>query len=60
MHAGLYPMLPDDTTRLLVADFDGKDGSDWRADAAAFVAACRQADVPALAEISRSGVGAHV
>lgn len=60
MHVGLYPMLPDDTTRLLVADFDGKDGSDWRADAAAFVAACRQAGVPALAEISRSGVGAHI
>ena len=60
VHVGLYPMLPDDTTRLLIADFDGKDGSDWRADAAAFVAACRLAGVPALAEISRSGVGAHV
>ncbi len=60
VHIGLYPMLPDDTTRLLVADFDGKDGSNWRADAQAFVAACRQFDVPALAEISRSGSGAHV
>lgn len=60
VHVGLYPMLPDDTTRLLVADFDGKDGSDWRADAAAFVEACRQAAVPTLAEISRSGSGAHV
>jgi hypothetical protein len=37
-----------------------KDSSDWRADAAAFVAACRQFDVPTLAEISRSGAGAHV
>ena len=60
VHVGLYPMMPDDTTHLLVADFDGKDGSDWRADAAAFVAACREFDVPTLAEISRSGAGAHV
>src|SRR5207302_7203511 len=60
VHVGLYPMLSDDTTRLLAADFDGKDGSDWRADAAAFVTACRAADVPALVEVSRSGAGAHV
>jgi hypothetical protein len=57
LHVGLYPMLSDDTTRLLVCDFDDKD---WRGDAAAYVSACADAGVPALVEISRSGAGAHV
>ncbi|WP_438939702.1 TOTE conflict system archaeo-eukaryotic primase domain-containing protein [Catenulispora pinisilvae] len=60
LHAGLYPMLADDRCQLLVADFDGKDGSDWRDDAVAFHAACRAHAVPAHVEISRSGAGAHV
>ncbi|MEU5194555.1 DEAD/DEAH box helicase family protein [Streptomyces scabiei] len=60
LHVGLYPLLADDTCRLLACDFDGKDGSDWRGDATAYTAACRQAGVPALLEISRSGKGAHV
>ncbi len=56
-HVGLYPMLPGDRCRLLACDFD--DG-DWRSDASAYVRACRQAGVDTLAEISRSGAGAHV
>ncbi len=56
-HVGLYPLLSDDRTRLLVCDFD--DG-DWCDDAAAFAAACRRQEISALAEISRSGEGAHV
>lgn len=60
LHIGLYPLLADDTCHLIACDFDGKDGSDWRADAAAYHAACEQAGVPALLEISRSGKGAHV
>ncbi|MFZ3492066.1 TOTE conflict system archaeo-eukaryotic primase domain-containing protein [Streptomyces sp. 5.8] len=60
VHLGLYPLLADDTCRLLAVDFDGKDGSDWRGDAAAYAAVCRGADVPALVEVSRSGAGAHV
>jgi hypothetical protein len=60
MHLGLYPLLADDTCSLLVCDFDGKDGSDWRGDAGAYLAACRDNAVPALLEISRSGSGAHV
>ncbi|WP_455357538.1 TOTE conflict system archaeo-eukaryotic primase domain-containing protein [Streptomyces sp. SYSU K217416] len=59
LHIGLYPLLADDTCRLLACDFDGKDGSDWRADATAYIAACQEARVPALLEISRSGKGAH-
>ncbi|KPI02970.1 hypothetical protein OK074_5120 [Actinobacteria bacterium OK074] len=55
LHIGLYPLLADDTCRLLACDFDGKDGSDWRGDATAYAEACQQAGVPALLEISRSG-----
>ncbi|WP_281157624.1 DEAD/DEAH box helicase family protein, partial [Streptomyces sp. HYC2] len=60
LHIGLYPLLADDTCRLLACDFDGKDGSDWRADATAYIAACHEAGVPAVLEISRSGKSAHV
>lgn len=54
---GLYPMLSDDTCRLLVCDFDA---SDWQLDARAYVDAARNADVPVALEISRSGNGGHV
>lgn len=57
VHVGLYPMLPDDTCQLLAVDFDA---STWAEDAAAYYAACAEAGVPAAAEISRSGNGAHV
>jgi superfamily II DNA or RNA helicase len=57
VHIGLYPMLPDDTCRLLVCDFDD---AEWRADAVAFHAACTEIGVPATLEVSRSGQGAHV
>ncbi|MDI3418809.1 TOTE conflict system archaeo-eukaryotic primase domain-containing protein [Streptomyces luteolus] len=57
LHVGLYPLLTDDTCWLLVCDFDDRD---WRGDAAAYHQACRVAGVPAYAEISRSGEGAHV
>lgn len=60
LHAGLYPLLLDDSCRVLVCDFDGKDGSDWQGGAAAYVTACREAGVPVRMEISRSGAGAHV
>ncbi|WP_354570545.1 DEAD/DEAH box helicase family protein [Glaciihabitans sp. UYNi722] len=56
-HVGLYPMTSNDMCLLLVCDFD--DG-EWRADAQAYVAACSRHGVPAAAEISRSGDGAHV
>ncbi len=56
-HVGLYPLMLDDRTRLLACDFD--DG-EWREDAAAFAAACYEAGIDALAEVSRSGSGAHV
>src|SRR6266853_611610 len=54
---GIYPLLPDETCWLLAVDFDKKS---WMADAAAFVETCRQFQVPAVVERSRSGNGAHV
>jgi superfamily II DNA or RNA helicase len=54
---GVYPLLPDDTTWLVAADFDG---STWRDDALAYAVSCRELGIPAHVEISRSGDGAHV
>ena len=54
---GVYPMLPDETCRFLAVDFDR---STWREDAAAFVGACCDFEVPAALERSRSGNGGHV
>jgi hypothetical protein len=54
---GVYAMLPDETCRFLVADFDG---SSWMEDAAAFMESCQLVGVPASLERSRSGNGAHV
>jgi len=54
---GIYPLLPDETCRFLAADFD-KEG--WREDARAFLDVCRDLDVPAVLERSRSGRGGHV
>ncbi len=55
--AGVYLMLLDETCFFLAADFD-KTG--WREDATAFAAMCRQLELPAAIERSRSGNGAHV
>jgi len=54
---GVYPLLPDDTCRFLALDFDK---AEWRQDVSAFTEVCRQFDVPAYVEVSRSGNGAHV
>lgn len=54
---GVYPMSADGTCRFLAVDFDKKT---WRADAGAFLAACRSKGVPAALERSRSGNGGHV
>jgi hypothetical protein len=55
--AGVYPLLSDDTCYFLAADFDE---AGWKEDALAFIKSCRELDVPATLEISRSGKGAHV
>lgn len=57
IHAGLYPLLPDDTCRLVVCDFDGPS---WTLDALAYVSAARAMGITPALERSRSGDGAHV
>jgi hypothetical protein len=54
---GIYPMLQDETCFLLAVDFD-KEG--WREDAKAFWQTCRDLNIPAVLERSRSGNGAHI
>ncbi len=54
---GVYPLLSDDNCYFLATDFDE---ADWREDALAFMQSCRELQIPAALEISRSGNGAHV
>ncbi len=54
---GVYPLLKDDHCCFLAIDFDKKE---WREDAAGLMQSCRELDVPAALEISRSGNGAHL
>jgi superfamily II DNA or RNA helicase/very-short-patch-repair endonuclease len=54
---GVYPMLRDETCFFLAADFDK---ATWQEDAGAFLETCRQMNVPAALERSRSGNGGHV
>jgi hypothetical protein len=54
---GVYPLLPDETCWFLAADFDKKT---WEYDSLAFLATCRELNVPAALERSRSGKGGHI
>jgi superfamily II DNA or RNA helicase len=54
---GVYPLLPDETCWFIASDFDQ---ADWMADVSQFVETCRQFDIPASVERSRSGNGGHV
>ena len=54
---GIYPLLLDESCWLLAADFDKKT---WHEDTAAFLSVCRELNVPAILERSRSGKGGHV
>ena len=55
--AGVYPMLLDETCFFLAIDLDK---ANWQDDAIAVVETCRQFNVPAALERSRSGNGGHV
>lgn len=60
---GIYPLLPDDTCRFLVFDFDDHEaspGTVWQEDVDALRQICSQNSVPCYMERSRSGSGAHV
>ena len=55
--AAIYPMLADNRTWLLVADFDEEK---WQLDVTAFCKCCREMGLAPAVERSRSGNGAHV
>lgn len=54
---GIYPLLEDNTSWFLVADFDKQN---WKEDAVNFLNACKEKNIPAYLERSRSGNGGHV
>jgi hypothetical protein len=56
-HIGVYPLLQDNTTWFLAADFDK---ANWQDEAIIFLKACKEKEIPAYLERSRSGNGGHV
>ncbi|SEW24745.1 hypothetical protein SAMN05428988_3559 [Chitinophaga sp. YR573] len=54
---GLYPLLQDNTSWLIAADFDEKN---WVEDSRKFIVLCMKKGIPAYLERSRSGKGGHV
>ncbi len=54
---GIYPLLPDNTSYFIAADFDKEN---WREQVLAFVKVCQQVDLKCYIERSRSGNGGHV
>lgn len=54
---GVYPLLQNNTSLFLVADFDKQN---WREEAVNFLNACKEKNIPAYLERSRSGNGGHV
>jgi hypothetical protein len=54
---GVYALLPDETCWFLAADFDK---TTWEYDSLAFLEMCRELNVPAALERSRSGKGGHI
>lgn len=68
---GVYPLLPDDTCRFIVFDFDNHEkgaeendfankDNEWKEEVDAVRAICKEQGIDALAERSRSGRGAHL
>jgi len=54
---GLYPLLHDNTSWFIAADFDE---ANWIEECRAFIKICEEHDIPAYLERSRSGKGGHV
>ncbi len=54
---GIYPILPENASYFIVADFDREN---WLVDSKAFIAACTGVGLTAYLERSRSGNGGHV
>ncbi|WP_290859364.1 DEAD/DEAH box helicase [Flavobacterium sp.] len=56
-HIGIYPLLKDNTSWFIVADFDKVE---WVDDCKKFITACNEKGISAYLERSRSGKGGHV
>lgn len=56
-HIGIYPLLKDNSSWFIVADFDK---ANWEVESKAFRCSCLLHQLPAYLERSRSGKGAHV
>jgi superfamily II DNA or RNA helicase len=54
---GIYPLLPDNSSWFLVADFDKEN---WIMEVKSFAKSCQEKGLPAYLERSRSGNGGHV
>ncbi|MEO8148514.1 MAG: DEAD/DEAH box helicase family protein [Bacteroidia bacterium] len=54
---GVYPLLQDNTSWFLAADFDKEN---WIDECKKFIAACNEKNIPTYLERSRSGNGGHV
>ena len=54
---GMYPLLPDNTTWFVAADFDD---DKWLEECITFIKTCSDNQLPACLERSRSGSGGHV
>jgi superfamily II DNA or RNA helicase len=54
---GVYPLLEENSSWFLAADFDK---ANWQDEAIAFLNACKEKQIPAYLERSRSGNGGHV
>jgi superfamily II DNA or RNA helicase len=56
---GIYPLLTNNTVRLLVIDFDGRDVQEWKSDVFSFRQSCKDLKIHTAIERSSSGNGAH-
>ena len=56
-HIGLYPLLTDNTSWFIAADFDKEN---WAEECRGFLKVCDAKGIPAYLERSRSGKGGHV
>lgn len=54
---GLYPLLKDNTSWFIAADFDE---DNWAGECKTFIEICSSKNIPAYLERSRSGKGGHV
>jgi len=54
---GIYPILPDNTSYFIAADFDG---ANWRQECRRFIGECDKNGLKSYLERSRSGNGGHV